>query len=119
MSGSGNLIVMGRRLLMGGSIPLCDGMIHCLPFLPPKGNREEALIGLEFVLRLDPAFVPATNLKRQLGTSSDEIDLGEVELKKGQNLLIVEMVGAYVEGRPIPISSSFLTRLASVYLGGF
>jgi tetratricopeptide (TPR) repeat protein len=42
------------------------------------GQREEAMIGLEFVLRLDPSFVPATNLKRQLASSSDEIDLGDV-----------------------------------------
>ena len=28
------------------------------------------------------------------------------------------MILAYVEGRPIPNSSSFLTRLASEYLGG-
>jgi tetratricopeptide (TPR) repeat protein len=42
------------------------------------GQREEAAIGLEFVLRLDPTFVPATNLKRQLTASSNEIDLGDV-----------------------------------------
>ena len=32
--------------------------------------------------------------------------------------IIVEIVGAYVEGRPIPSSSSFLTKLASEYLAG-
>jgi tetratricopeptide (TPR) repeat protein len=42
------------------------------------GQREEALIGLEFVLRLDPGFAPATNLQRQLASSSDEIDLGDI-----------------------------------------
>jgi len=42
------------------------------------GQREEALIGLEFVLRLDPRFVPAANLKRQLAGSPDEIDLGDI-----------------------------------------
>jgi hypothetical protein len=31
---------------------------------------------------------------------------------------IVERIEAYVEGRPMPSSSSFLTRLASVYRGG-
>lgn len=42
------------------------------------GQREEASIGLEFVLRLDPSFTPATNLKRQLTSSSKEIDLGDI-----------------------------------------
>ena len=36
------------------------------------------MIGLEFVLRLDPSFNPATNLKRQLASSPDEIDLGDI-----------------------------------------
>jgi len=31
---------------------------------------------------------------------------------------IVEMVGAYVDGRPIHSSSNFFTKLASVYLAG-
>lgn len=42
------------------------------------GQREEAQIGLEFVLRLDPGFLPATNLQRQLKTASNEIDLGDI-----------------------------------------
>ena len=42
------------------------------------GQREEAMIGLEFVLRLDPKFSPAANLKRQLASSSNEIDLGDI-----------------------------------------
>lgn len=42
------------------------------------GQREEAMIGLEFVLRLDPNFAPAANLKRQLASSSNEIDLGDI-----------------------------------------
>lgn len=42
------------------------------------GQREEAQIGLEFVLRLDPSFMPAVNLQRQLQTTSDEIDLGDI-----------------------------------------
>ena len=32
--------------------------------------------------------------------------------------MTVDMVGAYVDGRPIPFSSSFLIRDASVYLAG-
>ena len=43
-----------------------------------QGNREEALIGLEFVLRLDPAYAPAKNLHQQLSSGSAEIDLNEV-----------------------------------------
>jgi len=42
------------------------------------GQREEAMIGLEFVLRLDPKFAPAGHLKRQLASSSNEIDLGDI-----------------------------------------
>jgi tetratricopeptide (TPR) repeat protein len=42
------------------------------------GQREEAMIGLEFVLRLDPKFSPAASLKRQLAASAKEIDLGDV-----------------------------------------
>jgi tetratricopeptide (TPR) repeat protein len=42
------------------------------------GNREEALIGLEFVLRLDPTFAPALNLHQQLSAGSAEIDIADV-----------------------------------------
>ncbi len=42
------------------------------------GQREEALIGLEFVLRLDPSFAPAANLQRQLVSGAAEIDLSEI-----------------------------------------
>jgi len=42
------------------------------------GQREEAMIGLEFVLRLDPTFAPAKSLKGQLSTKADEIDLGDI-----------------------------------------
>jgi tetratricopeptide (TPR) repeat protein len=43
-----------------------------------KGNREEALIGLEFVLRLDPAYSPAKNLHKQVASGSTEIDLNDI-----------------------------------------
>jgi len=43
-----------------------------------KGNREEALIGLEFVLRLDPTYAPAQNLHQQVASGAAEIDLNEV-----------------------------------------
>ena len=43
-----------------------------------EGNREEALIGLEFVLRLDPSYAPAQNLHQQLSAGDGEIDLNDV-----------------------------------------
>jgi tetratricopeptide (TPR) repeat protein len=43
-----------------------------------EGNREEALIGLEFVLRLDPRYAPAQNLHQQLSTGDGAIDLNDV-----------------------------------------
>jgi tetratricopeptide (TPR) repeat protein len=43
-----------------------------------EGNREEALIGLEFVLRLDPRYAPAQNLHQQLSAGDGEIDLNDV-----------------------------------------
>jgi len=43
-----------------------------------QGNREEALIGLEFVLRLDPAYAPAINLHQQLSSGTGEININEI-----------------------------------------
>jgi tetratricopeptide (TPR) repeat protein len=43
-----------------------------------EGQREELLIGLEFVLRLDPTFTPAVNLRRQLASGAQEIDLSAI-----------------------------------------
>ena len=43
-----------------------------------QGNREEALIGLEFVLRLDPAYAPAINLRQQLSSGDGDIVLNEI-----------------------------------------
>jgi tetratricopeptide (TPR) repeat protein len=68
-----------------------------------QGNREEALIGLEFVLRLDPAYAPAKNLHQQLSSGLDEIDLNDVlaQLQAPTtdtiNNLLVEAVEAYDE----------------------
>ncbi len=68
-----------------------------------QGNREEALIGLEFVLRLDPAYAPAKNLHQQLSSGAAEIDLNDV-LSQLQapttdtiNTLLVEAVEMYDE----------------------
>ena len=68
-----------------------------------QGNREEAIIGLEFVLRLDPAYAPAKNLHQQLSSGSAEIDLNDV-LSQLQapttdtiNTLLVEAVEMYDE----------------------
>lgn len=43
-----------------------------------QGNRQEAQIGLEFVLRLDPAYAPAHNLQAQLGSGAVEIDINAI-----------------------------------------
>ncbi len=68
-----------------------------------QGNREEAVIGLEFVLRLDPAYAPAKNLHQQLSSGAAEIDLSDV-LSQLQapttetiNTLLVEAVELYDE----------------------
>jgi tetratricopeptide (TPR) repeat protein len=68
-----------------------------------QGNREEAIIGLEFVLRLDPAYAPAKNLHQQLSSGAAEIDLNDV-LSQLQapttdtiNTLLVEAVEMYDE----------------------
>ena len=42
------------------------------------GQQGEALIGLEFVLRLDPAYAPALTLHQQISSGASEIDLDEV-----------------------------------------
>lgn len=68
-----------------------------------QGNREEAMIGLEFVLRLDPAYAPAKNLHQQLSSGAAEIDLNDVlaQLKAPTtdtiNTLLVEAVEMYDE----------------------
>jgi tetratricopeptide (TPR) repeat protein len=68
-----------------------------------QGNREEALIGLEFVLRLDPAYAPAKNLHQQLSSGAAEIDLNDVlgQLQAPTtdtiNTLLVEAVEMYDE----------------------
>ena len=46
-------------------------------------NRREAMIALDFTLRLDPDFEPARNLSNQLNTGSDEIDLGSMITELG------------------------------------
>jgi tetratricopeptide (TPR) repeat protein len=43
-----------------------------------EGQHEETLIGLEFVLRLDPTFTPATDLRQQLASGAQEIDLSAI-----------------------------------------
>lgn len=65
------------------------------------GDREAALIGLEFVLRLDPSFAPAVDLHRQLGSGAAEIDLSEIithlrsQPTDDVDELLVEAVEAY------------------------
>lgn len=43
-----------------------------------QANPQEALIGLEFVLRLDPDYAPALNLRQQLSSGAEEINLDEI-----------------------------------------
>jgi tetratricopeptide (TPR) repeat protein len=43
-----------------------------------EGSRDEAAIGLEFVLRLDPTFVPAVSLQQQLAAGAEQIDLSVI-----------------------------------------
>ncbi len=43
-----------------------------------EGGREEAMIALEFVLRLDPKFGPAQHLHQQLTSGASEIDLSSI-----------------------------------------
>ena len=43
-----------------------------------EGGREEAMIALEFVLRLDPKFGPAQHLHQQLTSGASEIDLSAI-----------------------------------------
>jgi tetratricopeptide (TPR) repeat protein len=65
------------------------------------GQREEAMIGLEFVLRLDPVFRPALNLQQQLGSGASEIDLSgiisdlQAPTTDDINLLLIEAVEAF------------------------
>jgi tetratricopeptide (TPR) repeat protein len=65
------------------------------------GQREEAMIGLEFVLRLDPTFRPALNLQQQLASGASEIDLSgiisdlQAPTTDNINLLLIEAVEAF------------------------
>jgi len=43
-----------------------------------QGQREEAMIGLEFILRIDPAFTPAVGLQHQLTSGAAEVDLTDI-----------------------------------------
>ncbi len=69
------------------------------------GRRDEAMVGLEFVLRLDPAFTPAAGLQRQLASGGGELDLsGVLETLEGPtpeelNERLVEAVELFSERR--------------------
>ncbi len=70
-----------------------------------EGGREEAIIALEFVLRLDPSFEPARNLQRQLESGSSEIDLSgiisqlQAPATEETDLLLVSAVEDFNERR--------------------
>lgn len=66
-----------------------------------EGQREESMIGLEFVLRLDPTFAPAVNLRQQLASGAQEIDLsgiiGQLQASTPETIdeLLVEAVESF------------------------
>jgi tetratricopeptide (TPR) repeat protein len=66
-----------------------------------EGQHEESLIGLEFVLRLDPTFAPAVNLRQQLASEAQEIDLsgiiGQLQAPTPETIdgLLVEAVESF------------------------
>ncbi len=64
-----------------------------------QGQREEAMIGLEFVLRIDPAFSPAVGLQHQLKSGAEEIDLSDIvaQLEAPSTDAINEMLVEAVE----------------------
>ncbi len=70
-----------------------------------SGGREEAMIALEFVLRLDPQFGPARQLHEQLTSGAEEIDLSSIvgQLQEATNTevdqLLVDAVDDFNERR--------------------
>jgi len=69
------------------------------------GAREESMIALEFVLRLDPQFAPARQLHEQLTSGAEEVDLssiiGQLQEKSDTKVdqLLVDAVDDYNERR--------------------
>ena len=51
--------------------------------LAEEGNRQEALLGCDFVLRLDPLFEPARQLQNRLSTGEGPIDIGDLAASVG------------------------------------
>lgn len=56
--------------------------------LASSGNRQEAILGCEFVLRMDPHFEPARRLQERLGS--------------GNGPVAVDDLAAQLAGRPVP-----------------
>ena len=46
--------------------------------LAQEGNRQEALLGCDFVLRLDPLFEPARQLQTRLSEGDGPIEVGDL-----------------------------------------
>ncbi|HHQ47570.1 MAG TPA: hypothetical protein ENK19_01635, partial [Acidobacteria bacterium] len=69
------------------------------------GAREESMIALEFVLRLDPQFGPARQLHEQLTSGAEEVDLSSIvgQLQESSDIkvdqLLVDAVDDYNERR--------------------
>ncbi len=70
-----------------------------------SGKRDEAKIGLEFVLRLDPSFAPGADLQRQLAAEGEELDLESIigalsgPNQEELNAAVVEAVDLFNERR--------------------
>ncbi len=66
-----------------------------------EGKREEAQIGLEFCLRLDPSFGPGVSLQEQFTSGEHELDLSSVlsslaaPTTEEVNLLLVDAVDEF------------------------
>ncbi len=48
--------------------------------LAARGNREEALLGCDFILRMDPLFEPARRLLERLQAASGAVDASDLQL---------------------------------------
>ena len=51
--------------------------------LAEEGNRQEALLGCDFILRLDPLFEPARQLQQRLKEGDGAVDIEAFRLAAG------------------------------------
>jgi len=69
--------------------------------LAQEGNRQEALLGCDFVLRLDPLFEPARQLQTRLSSGEGPVDVGDLA-----QTVNGDSPEAAVEGAPGPPTAS-------------